>query len=112
VGWVIGKRVQVKRTLVIGGSGYVGPVVISKLKYSSPGISVHGIDAGWFADQCERPNRRGYCAADICSGEVVTVLHLAEHIVDEYGRRELLRFAARRSDICVMNSNYLEEIAR
>jgi nucleoside-diphosphate-sugar epimerase len=45
--------VQVKRILVIGGSGYVGPEVISRLKSSSPDISVHGIDAGWFADQCD-----------------------------------------------------------
>ncbi|MEB3983910.1 SDR family oxidoreductase [Mycobacterium sp. 663a-19] len=44
---------QVKRILVIGGSGYVGPEVIRRLKYSSPDVSVHGIDAGWFADQCD-----------------------------------------------------------
>lgn len=43
----------VKRVLVIGGSGYVGPEVISKLKGSSPTTSVHGLDAGWFADQCD-----------------------------------------------------------
>lgn len=44
---------QAKRVLVIGGSGYVGPAVIERLKSSSPHISVHGIDAGWFADQCD-----------------------------------------------------------
>lgn len=42
-----------KRILVIGGSGYVGPEAISRLKYSSTDISVHGIDAGWLADQCD-----------------------------------------------------------
>ncbi len=42
-----------KRILVIGGSGYVGPEVIRRLKHSTPTASVHGIDAGWFASQCD-----------------------------------------------------------
>lgn len=38
-------------------------------------------------------------AVNICSGEGVTVRHLAERIADEYGRRELLRFGARPENI-------------
>lgn len=34
-------------------------------------------------------------AANICSGEAVTVRALAERIADEYGRRDLLRFGAK-----------------
>lgn len=39
--------------LVIGGSGYVGSQMIDRLKNSSRDASVHGIDVGWFADQCD-----------------------------------------------------------
>lgn len=38
-------------------------------------------------------------AVNICSGEAVTVRHLAERIADEYGRRDLLRFGARPENI-------------
>jgi dTDP-6-deoxy-L-talose 4-dehydrogenase (NAD+) len=35
---------------------------------------------------------------NICSGEPITVRTLAERIADEYGRRDLLRFGARRDN--------------
>jgi dTDP-6-deoxy-L-talose 4-dehydrogenase (NAD+) len=38
-------------------------------------------------------------AANICSGQAVTVRQLAEHIADDYGRRELLRFGARPDNL-------------
>jgi nucleoside-diphosphate-sugar epimerase len=41
------------KILVVGGAGYVGPVLISRLKAGSPDRFVGGIDAGWFADQCD-----------------------------------------------------------
>lgn len=37
-------------------------------------------------------------AVNICSGEAVTVRQLAERIADEYGRRDLLRFGAKREN--------------
>jgi nucleoside-diphosphate-sugar epimerase len=41
------------RTLIIGGAGYVGPVVLDCLRRSDPAAQIHGLDAGWFADQCD-----------------------------------------------------------
>jgi len=38
---------------VVGGSGYVGPEIVASLARSSMDLSLHGIDAGWFADQCD-----------------------------------------------------------
>jgi nucleoside-diphosphate-sugar epimerase len=38
-------------------------------------------------------------AANICSGEAVSIRQLAERIADEYGRRDLLRFGARPENI-------------
>lgn len=37
-------------------------------------------------------------AANICSGKPVTVRELAESIADEYGRRDLLKFGARKDN--------------
>jgi nucleoside-diphosphate-sugar epimerase len=37
-------------------------------------------------------------AVNICSGKPVTVRELAESMADEYGRRDLLRFGARKDN--------------
>jgi nucleoside-diphosphate-sugar epimerase len=37
-------------------------------------------------------------AVNICSGIGITVRELAEKIADEYGRRDLLKFGARREN--------------
>lgn len=42
-----------KRVLIIGGSGYLGPEIIATLRRLPEAISLHGFDAGWFADQCD-----------------------------------------------------------
>jgi nucleoside-diphosphate-sugar epimerase len=38
-------------------------------------------------------------AANICSGEAITIRALAERIADQYGRRDLLRFGARPDNL-------------
>jgi nucleoside-diphosphate-sugar epimerase len=41
------------RVLIVGGSGYVGPVVARTLLAHFDDMSLSGLDCGWFADQCD-----------------------------------------------------------
>jgi len=54
-------------------------------------------EAGWMIADVALGQHQG--AVNICSGEAVTVRHLAEGIADEYGRHDLLRFGARPENV-------------
>lgn len=54
-------------------------------------------EAGRMIAETALSNEQG--AINICSGMSTTVRQLAEHIADEYGRRDLLRFSARPDNL-------------
>ena len=54
-------------------------------------------EAGQMIAECALGNQQG--AINICSGMPITVRELAEKIADEYGRRDLLMFGARKDNL-------------
>jgi dTDP-6-deoxy-L-talose 4-dehydrogenase (NAD+) len=54
-------------------------------------------DAGRMIADIALSKRQG--AVNVCSGKGITVRELAEHIADEYGRRDLLRFGERPDNL-------------
>ena len=82
------------------------PYLRTRLRAGKPAELTAGIQIRDFMDVAEAGeqiakivlgNRQG--PVNICSGIPVTVRQLAEHIADEYGRRDLLRFGARPENL-------------
>ena len=81
------------------------PYIRQKLEAGEPAELTEGeqirdyldvLEAGAMIAKTALGNTQG--AVNICSGVATTVRHLAEQIADEYGRRDLLHFGARKKN--------------